>query len=47
MMPKQKIRPLDKLHEVGCAARWKRRYGQIICSLSGDDICEGSAILRP
>jgi len=45
MTPRQMLRLLDKLHEVGCARRQKKRDGQIIYSLSVDDIHEGDAIL--
>jgi hypothetical protein len=45
MTPRQMIRLLDKLCEVGCAARRKKRDGQVIYSLSLDDIWEGDAIL--
>ena len=45
MTPRQMIRLLDKLCEVGCAARRQKRDGQIIYSLSVEDVWEGDAIL--
>ena len=45
MTPRQMIRLLDKLCEVGCARRQNKRDGQIVYTLSVDDIWEGDAIL--